>query len=93
MSPEQLKQYIDVLRAGNVMQASLKFSLQTDNLVAPVELSLVLGPDPIPVDVLGDPQPGGWKRDPNDPEDPDPLGLGDLDAPFPADPAPEVEPE
>jgi hypothetical protein len=83
MSPDDLKQYLKVLREGNVMSANLKFP---DGFA----LAVVMGPDPMPEAQSENPAPGGWKTDV---QDPDPLGLGALDAEFAMDPLPVPEVE
>ena len=92
MSPEQLKSFLDVVRESRLGSFSVEFPVPGD-FGAVVKLSGVFIPDMPTLDSAGDPEPGGWKRDPQDEQDPDPLGLGALDAPFAADPMPEVEPE
>lgn len=79
MTPELLKQYLKVLRAENVMSGRVVF----DGL----ELAVTFGPE-YPsdgADAPPAPLPGGWKAEVSDPDDPDPLGLGPLDAPLPLD--------
>lgn len=83
MSPEILKHYLDVLRGANVMSARLV-------LDGDCEMAFTMGPD-FPAGPSQDPSPGGWKIEVSDPEDPDPLQLGTLDAPLSFD-DPEVEP-
>jgi hypothetical protein len=82
MSPEVLKHYLDVLRGANVMSARLVLN-------GDAELSVTMGPD-YPHETA-EPAPGGWKIEVSDPEDPDPLQLGILDAPLAFDDD-EVEP-
>jgi hypothetical protein len=74
MTAEALKSILDVLRAANVMQAHVKSGHE--------EIAVTFGPEPMPADLGVEPAPGGWKTQPSDPHDPDPLGLGSLDAPI-----------
>lgn len=78
MSPAELNEYLCCLRANNVMSAHLKFD--------GTELAVTIGPDaPLWGGEQTSAEPGGWKSTPSDPQDPDPLGLGTLDAPMAMD--------
>jgi hypothetical protein len=72
MTASQLGEYLSVLQAANVMSCRLVLNGE-------LELSATFAPA-MPADTA--PAPGGWKTQPSDPHDPDPLGLGALDAPF-----------
>lgn len=82
MTVETFKDFLAAMRAANVMQANIKCGDES--------MSIVFGPEPMPGLDSADPIPGGWKTDPaaqvvpqpSDPMDPDPLGLGSLDAPI-----------
>ena len=73
MTAAQLGEYLTVLQAANVMSCRLVLHGQ-------LELNATFAPA-LPSET-GAPAPGGWKTQPSDPHDPDPLGLGPLDAPF-----------
>lgn len=84
MTAQELKDFLDVMRGAGLMQGFL----ETKDL----KLSVTFAPtDLVPPEAASGP--GGWKMDPRDEQDPDPLGLGNLDAPIPVDPVSEVEPE
>lgn len=81
MTPAELKDYLSAMREAHVMSARLV-------LGGGVELAVTFGLD-MPT-IPGDAVPGGWKTGGptgpeqdgvSDPDDPDPLGLGPLDAP------------
>lgn len=81
MTPLELNEYLCCLRANHVMQASLKLGDDT--------LSVTFAPEfeqpkwmANEAPATQDPAPGAWKQEPSDPDDPDPLGLGPLDAPL-----------
>lgn len=87
MSPSEQIQYLrDALKAmqdANVMSGQIKLE--------GLELAVTFGlpPEPVAAPVVA----GGWKTDPQDPDDPDPLGIGSLDAPIAFDAVAESEPE
>jgi hypothetical protein len=68
MTADTLDQLLAVLRKHNVMTAHIDGD----------KLTVTMGPDAPPA--FTNPEPGGWKTEPSDPLDPDPLGLGTLDA-------------
>lgn len=77
ITPELLDQFLGVMRRHNVMSAHLESGCD--------KLAVTLGPEmPTVHDLVPDraPVPGGWKSAVSDPSDPDPLGLGPLDAPL-----------
>ena len=80
MSPTEFDAYLKVMQDRNVM--SCRLILHGD-----AEVAVTLGPS-MPA-ASGEPAPGAWKAQPSDPHDPDPLGLGPLDAPLAFD-EPEV---
>lgn len=83
LNPEILDQFLTVMRKHNVMSANLESGGE--------RIAVTMGPD-FPVAPVGvDPAPGGWKVEVSDSQDPDPLGLGPLDAPMAFDDA-EVTP-
>lgn len=74
MTPIELNEYLCCLRANNVMSCSVKF----DGL----ELAATFAPEFDKVTADPPRAPGGWKSEVSDPEDPDPLQIGNLDAPI-----------
>lgn len=83
MSPAELNEYLCCMRANNVMSGRIAFN--------GVEIAATFGPE-MPADMPGGSTPGGWKtsaptdtlpsslvEQPSDPDDPDPLKLGQLD--------------
>jgi hypothetical protein len=94
ITPQVLDEMLTVLRKHNVMSANLECGGD--------RIAVTLGPDfPEMADTQignSDTQngsvvasgPGGWKAEPSDPQDPDPLGLGTLDM-APADEAFDVQ--
>lgn len=74
MTPYELNEYLCCLRANNVMSGHVK----TDEF----ELNVTLAPEFDKVQSDSPNPPGGWKTVVSDPSDPDPLGLGALDAPI-----------
>ncbi len=74
MSPTELEAYLKVMQAAGVM--SCRMVLHAD-----AEVNVTFAPA-IPKESTGAPLPGGWKTAPSDALDPDPLGLGSLDAPL-----------
>lgn len=82
MTAAHLKELLDVMQAANVMQGRIKDG--------EFELAVVFAP--VYTETTGkDASPGGWKTEPSDPSDPDPLQLGPLDAPIAFDDT-EVQP-
>jgi hypothetical protein len=78
VSPEELKQYLAAMNEAHVMSAKLV-------LPGGVELAVTFGLSFEPTQPNVPVAPGGWKGGPDqggvsDPLDPDPLGLGPLDA-------------
>ena len=62
MTPNQLGEYLDVLRAKRVVSAGLEIPWKVDGALVPVKISVMFGPEPLDVDVKADaPTPGGWK--------------------------------
>lgn len=75
MSPDAVAAYLTVMRDAGLMRCHLK--------IEGLELDVTLGPDMGALDEMPEvavPMPGGWKQELSDPEDTDPLGLGQLDA-------------
>ena len=81
MSPSDFALYLKACVDTNVM--SCRLVLHGD-----AEIQVTFGPS-MPAEMLADPKPGGWKTEVSDPTDPDPLGLGALDAPFADEAVPE----
>jgi hypothetical protein len=73
MTAETLDSILAVLRKHNVMSANLEVGSQ--------RIAVTMGPE-LPAGGTADPEPGAWKTQVSDPTDPDPLGLGTLDAPM-----------
>jgi hypothetical protein len=74
MSPDVLAQYLKVMRDAGLMS----FRLNVEGL----DMTAAFGPDMPAQDMEPERAPGGWKTEPSDPTDPDPLQLGPLDAPI-----------
>jgi hypothetical protein len=75
ITPDLLDATLAVLRKHNVMT----FHIESGG----DKFAGTLGPEPMAP--ATDAAPGGWKTQPSDPQDPDPLGLGPLDAPMALD--------
>jgi hypothetical protein len=74
ITPPELDTFLAVLRKHNVMSAHLESG--------PDKIAVTLGPEfpAMDTDVPAELVPGGWKTQAPDSYDPDPLGLGNLDA-------------
>lgn len=73
ITPAILDEMLAVLRKHNAMSAHIESNGD--------KIAVTLGPE-LPVGPSEDPVPGGWKTQVSDPQDPDPLKLGTLDAPM-----------
>ncbi len=72
LTPQLLAEYLKVMRQADVMSARI----DTESF----DIQVTMGPGRSSAEYV--PLPEGWKEDASDPLDPDPLGLGSLDAPF-----------
>ena len=74
ITPDILDSMLSVMRKHNVMSANIESNGE--------KIAVTLGPEMPASAPSAAPVPGGWKTEPSDPHDPDPLGLGALDAPM-----------